>query len=157
MTELPSKPRRRRVGLIAIAASLAAIAGGALAFAHSGGGHHGPMSGNSQRHLEHIQAMLTKIGASDAQKTQIEGILKPALEDMKTARESHSAAFRQFHEVISAPSIDRARLESLRADQIKSLDDASKRLVTAISDAAEVLTPDQRAALAKKIEEHHRG
>ena len=157
MTELLSKPRRRRVGLIAIAASLVAIAGGALAFAHSGGGHHGPMAGNSQHHLEHMQAMLTKIGASDAQKAQIEGILKPAFADMKAAHDAHSAAFKQFHEAITAPSIDRARLESLRAGQLKSLDEASKRLVTAISDAAEVLTPDQRAALAKQIEEHHRG
>jgi len=156
MTE-HSKPTRRRVGLIAIAASIVAIAGGALAFAHSGGGHHGPMAGNSQQHLEHMQAMLTKIGASDSQKKQIEGILRPAFDDMKAARDSHSAAFRQFHEIITAPSIDRARVESLRADQIRSLDEASKRLVTAISDAAEVLTPDQRAALAKQIEEHHRG
>ena len=76
---------------------------------------------------------------------------------MKTAHESHSAAFRQFHEAITAPSIDRARLEALRAGQLKSIDDASKRLVTAISDAAEVLSPDQRAALAAEIEKHHRG
>ncbi|HYJ39756.1 MAG TPA: Spy/CpxP family protein refolding chaperone [Steroidobacteraceae bacterium] len=157
MTELLSNPKRRRVGLIAIVASLVAIAGGALAYAHSGGGHHGPMSGNSQRHLEHMQAMLTRIGASDAQKAQIEGILKPAFDDMKAAHESHSAAFKQFHEAITAPSIDRSRLEALRAGQIKSFDEASKRLVTAISDAAEVLTPEQRAALAKQIEEHHRG
>jgi Spy/CpxP family protein refolding chaperone len=156
MTE-HSKPNRRRVGLVAIAATLAVVAGGALAYAHSGGGHHGMMGGNSEEHLEHMQAMLTKIGASDAQKQQIEAILKPAFEDMKAAYESHSAAFKQFHEAITAPSIDRARLESLRADQIKSLDEASKRLVTSISDAAEVLSPDQRAALAKLIEEHHRG
>ena len=155
MTE-HSTPKRRRVGLIAIAATLIAIAGGALAFAHSGGMHHGPMAGDS-RHLEHMQAMLTRIGASDAQKAQIEGLLKPAFADMKAARDSHSAAFKQFHEAITAPSIDRARLESLRADQLKSLDEASKRLVTAISDAAEVLTPEQRAALVKQIEEHHRG
>jgi protein CpxP len=152
-----SQPRRRRVGLIAIAASIAAIAGGALAYAHSGGGHHGPMSGKSEHHLEHVQAMLTKIGASDSQKAQIDGILKPALADMKAAHQAHSAAFKQFHDAITASSIDRARLESLRADQLKSFDETSKRLVTAISDAAEVLTPEQRATLAKKIEEHHRG
>ncbi|HEU5136822.1 MAG TPA: Spy/CpxP family protein refolding chaperone [Steroidobacteraceae bacterium] len=157
MTELPSKHNRRRVGLIAIAASIAAVAGGALVFAHSGGGHHGPMSGNSARHHEHIQAMLGRIGATDAQKAQIEGILEPALADMKAAHESHSAAFRQFHEAMAAPSIDRARLESLRAEQIKSFDEISKRLVTALSDAAEVLSPEQRAALARTIEEHHRG
>jgi Spy/CpxP family protein refolding chaperone len=157
MNESLSNPRRRRLGIIAIAAAVVAVTGGALAYAHSGGMQHGPMSGNSQQHLEHVQAMLTKIGASEAQKAQIEGILKPAFAEMAAARDAHSAAFRQFHEAITAPSIDRARLESLRADQLKSLDEASKRLVTAISDAAEVLTPDQRAAIAREIEEHHRG
>ena len=73
MTELTSRPRRR-VGLIAIAASVVAIAAGALAYAHSGGGHHGPMGASAEQHLEHLQAMLTKVGASDAQKQQIEGI-----------------------------------------------------------------------------------
>ena len=153
----PSTPRRRRVGLIAIVVSFAALAGGALVFAHADGRHHGPMSGNASRHHEHIQAMLTRAGATDAQKSQIEGILKPAFADMKATHEAHSAAFRQFHEAIAAPSIDRARLESLRAEQIKSFDETSKRLLTAVSDAAEVLSPEQRAALAKAIEEHHRG
>lgn len=158
MVDSPVNPRRRRFGLIAVAASIVALAGGGLAFAHSGGGHHGPMSGRSaESHLEHIQAMLTKVGATDAQKSQIDGILKPALDDLKAAHESHSAAFRQFHEAMMAPSIDRARLESLRAEQIKSFDAASKRLVIAISDAAEVLSPEQRAALARQIESHHRG
>jgi protein CpxP len=158
MIHSPSNPRRRRLGLLAVAATIVAIAGGALAFAHSGGGHHGAMSGRSaDDHLEHMQSMLTKVGATDAQKSQIEGILKPALDDLKAAHESHSAALRQFHEAMMAPSIDRARLESLRAEQIKSFDAASKRFVTAVSDAAEVLSQEQRAALARQIESHHRG
>ena len=40
-----SNPKRRRLSVAAIAASLLAIVGGTLAFAHSGGGHHGPMAG----------------------------------------------------------------------------------------------------------------
>jgi Spy/CpxP family protein refolding chaperone len=76
---------------------------------------------------------------------------------MKATHEAHFAAFKQFHEVISAPSIDRARLESLRAEQVKSLDEASKRLVTAISDAAEILTPEQRAKLVAEFDNHHGG
>jgi protein CpxP len=149
---------RRRVSLVAIAGSLAVLLGGALAFAHSGGGHHGMMmSGNfTEDHLEHVQTMLGKIGASDTQKTQIEAILQPALQDMEAEHDVHFAALKQFHEAIAAPSIDRARLESLRAEQMKLLDDCSKRLVTAITDAAEVLSPDQRAALASEIEKHHR-
>ena len=153
-----SNPKRRRLAVAAIAASLLAIVGGTLAYAHSGGEHHGLMSGRgAEDHLEHMQAMLTKIGASDAQKSQIEGLLKPAFEEMKAAHEAHSAAFEQFHEAITAPSIDRAKIESLRAEQLKSLDEASKRLVTAITDAAEVLSPDQRAALAAEVRKHHGG
>jgi len=153
-----SNPKRRRLAVAAIAASLLAIVGGTLAYAHSGGEHHGLMSGRgAEDHLEHMQAMLTKIGASDAQKSQIEGLLKPAFEEMKAAHEAHSAAFEQFHEAITAPSIDRAKIEALRAEQLKSLDEASKRMVTAITDAAEVLSPDQRAALAAEVRKHHGG
>ena len=65
------------------------------------------------------------------------------------------AALGQFHEALMAPSLDRAQIESLRAAQVKSLDDASKRLVTAIEDAAEVLSPEQRAALGEEIHKHH--
>jgi periplasmic protein CpxP/Spy len=150
---------KRHMKTVAIVAAFAAILGGALAFAHSGSGQHGPMMAgrSTDDHLEHVQMMLTKIGASDAQKTQIEAILKPALDDMKATHDAHFAAFKQFHEAISAPSIDRAQLETLRAAQLKLLDEASKRLVIAISDAAEVLSPEQRAALAREIEEHHRG
>jgi protein CpxP len=152
----PQYPRRR-ITVAAIVVSALMAVGGTLVFAHSNGGHGAMAHHSSEGHLEHMQAMLTKIGASDAQKSQIEGLLKPALAEMKSAHESHSAAFRQFHEALAAPSIDRARLETLRAEQMKSLDEASKLMVTAVSDAADVLSPDQRAALAKEIEKHHRG
>ena len=158
MTESLTSPRRRGIKIAAIAAALVAVAAGALAFAHSSGGHHGPpMNRSPEFHLEHMRALLTRIGASDPQKSQIEGILAPALNEMKAVHEAHYAAFKQFHEAISAPSIDRARLELLRAEQVKALDEASKRLVVAFSDAAEVLSPEQRAALAHEIARHHGG
>lgn len=154
-----SNPKRRGITIAAFAAAMLAIVGGTIAYAHSNGGHHGPnMAGrSSDDQLERVRMMLSRVGATEAQKAQVQGILKPALDEVSTLREEHSTVFRQFHETISAPSIDRARLESLRAEQLKSLDEASRRLVTAISDAAEVLSPDQRAALAKAIESHHRG
>jgi Spy/CpxP family protein refolding chaperone len=153
-----SKPNRRLITVAAVAASLVAIVGATFAYAHSGGGQHGHMAHRgSGHHLEHVQAMLTKIGATDVQKAQIEGLIAPALDDMKAAHQAHSAAFEKFHEAITATSIDRARLESLRAEQVKSLDETSRRLVTAIGDAAEVLSPEQRAKLAEQIRKHHGG
>jgi protein CpxP len=152
-----SNPTRRGVTVLAVAASLLAIVGGAFAFAHSGGAHHARGKHAPGMHLEHMKEMLEKIGASDTQTTQIENILKPALNEMQAAHQAHFAAFTQFHEAISAPSIDRGRLESLRAEQVKSLDEASKRVVTALTDAAEVLSPEQRAALGREIAQHHGG
>jgi protein CpxP len=159
MSESPSTPKRRRFKLVALVAIPLAVIGAGLTYAHQAGWQHGgPMSEQGiEMHLDHVQAMLGKIGASDAQKSQIDGILKGALNDMKATHEAHHAAFGQFHELLLAPSIDREKVESLRAAQVMSLDTASKRLVTAIEDAADVLTPEQRAALAQEVRQHHGG
>jgi Spy/CpxP family protein refolding chaperone len=147
---------RRRFKLAALIALPIALVGAGLTFAHEGGWHHGPMGGdNVEMHLDHMDAMLGKIGASDAQKAQIDGILKGAFGDMKGVHDSHDAAFGQFHELLLAPAVDREKIEALRAAQIKSFDDASKRIVTAMEDAAEVLSPEQRAALAQQVRQHH--
>jgi protein CpxP len=148
---------RRRVKLAAFILIPLAIVGAGITYAHQAGRHHGgPMSEQGiEMHLDHMQAMLGKIGASDAQKQQIDGIMKAALNDLKSTHDAHYAAFGQFHEMLTAPSVDRGKIEALRAEQLQSFDAASKRLVTAIEDAAEVLTPEQRAALAQEIRRHH--
>ena len=67
---------------------------------------------------------------------------------MKAAHEAHSAAFGKLHEAITGtehrPCADR---DSARRYSSSRMDEASKRLVTAFSDAAEVLSAEQRAAL----------
>lgn len=140
-----------------IAIPLVALAG-ALAYAHSGGMHHGPMSEQGmEMHLDHLHAMLTRIGASDAQKTQVEGILKGAFTELENTQRSHHVALGKAHELLLGPSVDRAQMEALRAGQIRSFDEASQRMLTAFEDAADVLSPEQRAALAEEIRKHHGG
>ena len=159
MPESQITPRRSRAKLAALIAIPLVIIGGGLAYAHkAAGGHHGPMSAERiDMHLDHLATMLGKVGASDAQKSQIDGILRPAFANLQSVRDEHHAAFAQFHEAMLAPSVDRTKLESLRARQIKALDDASKGLVTAFGDAAEVLSPEQRAAFAQEMRKHHGG
>jgi len=135
------------------------VIGGAIAYAHSGGGmHHGPMNEhNMAMHLDHMDAMLTRIGASEAQKSQVEGILKGAFAEIEGTQRSHHDALGKAHELLLSPSIDRVQIETMRAEQIRSFDEASKRMVTAFEDAAEVLSPEQRAALAAEVRKHHGG
>ena len=162
-TNHPGTQRRRRWRAAILSTALVVIGAGAVFYVraadmHSGGWHHcAMMEGGFEQHQEHLQAMLTRIGASDAQKAQIEGLMKPAFDDMKSVHEAHASTFAQFHETLLAPSVDRARLEALRVEQMRALDEVSKRFVTALSDAAEVLSPDQRAALAREMQNHHGG
>jgi periplasmic protein CpxP/Spy len=148
-----------RFKLAALIAIPLVLVGAGLTYAHQGGSHHGGPMGEhrADMHLEHLNAMLTKVGASDAQKTQVEGILKGAFTEMGSAHDAHSAALGKLHELLLAPTIDRAQLETLRADTVRSMDEASRRLVTAFSDAAEVLSPEQRSALAQEVRKHHGG
>ena len=54
-------------------------------------------------------------------------------------------------ELLTQQTIDRAALEKLRADQIAIHDAASRRLIQAIADAAEALTPEQRRKMAAML------
>jgi protein CpxP len=146
--------RNRLAVLVVIPLILSAAA---IAYAHKGGGHHGPDAHQVEMHLDHLSRMLGRIGASNAQKSQMDAILRGAFTNLASAKEQHHAAFGQFHELLFAPSVDREKIESLRAGQIKSLDELSRHFTSAFSDAAEVLSPEQRAALAREVRAHHGG
>ena len=157
MAESTSTPKRSRFKLIALITIPLAILGAGLTYAHQQGGHHGGMFSQPgiEAHLDQVQGILGRIGASDAQKSQIDGILKAAFNDCKGTHDAHYAAFGKFHELLLAPSVDRAKIEALRVEQVKSLDEASKRFVSAMEEAVEVLTPEQRTAFAETAHKHH--
>ena len=94
-----------------------------------------------------IRHLAVELGANADQQEKLGSIAKGAIKDLLPVREKMVAARRQGRDLLTQPTVDRAGLEKLRGEQITTADAASKRLVQALADAAEVLTPEQRKKL----------
>jgi Spy/CpxP family protein refolding chaperone len=122
---------------------------------HWGGGH--AMSPEAAK--EHLQIaskwLLRDIDASPEQQDRVNAIVAGAVDDLFRLRERHQQNRDAFHRQLGGATIDRAALEEIRKSEMGVADEASKRLVQALADVSDVLTPEQRQALAERIHRHH--
>jgi periplasmic protein CpxP/Spy len=146
----------RRGWIIAGVATGVLVLSGAFAYAREGGWRHGPMSSEFiADHIEHgVKYALSDVDATAEQKAQVTKILQAAATDVHGLADQHFAARKQLHEILTAPTIDRERLEVVRAGEMQLADQASRRILQGVADAAEVLTPEQRTTLAEQMEKH---
>jgi Spy/CpxP family protein refolding chaperone len=144
--------------LLAVAAATpiaAAIRGGGGLHGMCGRhrGFHANMSPEAAR--EHIQVAakwaLRDIDASEEQQEKVGAIASGAVEDLFRLRDRHQANREAFHAQLKGATIDRAALEELRRSEMGLADEASKRLVQAMADVGDVLTPEQRQALMRRF------
>jgi Spy/CpxP family protein refolding chaperone len=165
----PGTSRRRffRPAAIVTVIVIAGLATGiglkALAYGHGFGGWHrggfigGPI--DPARLDEHLDRMLrhlyVEVDATDTQKQQLAPIVKAAARDLLPMRERMHDGRRQAVALLSAPAVDRAALEALRASQVQLAEQASRRLTQALADVADVLTPEQRRQLAERAARWH--
>jgi len=151
------------VALVGVAARpiAAAIQGaGGLGGFHHGWGHHGFQAMSPEAAKEHLQVatkwMLRDIDASGEQQDKINGIVNGAVDDLFRLREKHQQNRDAFHAQFGGTgAVDRAALEEIRKSEMGLADEASKRLVQALADVSDTLTPEQRQALAERIHKHH--
>ena len=155
----PNETRRGPSGLtfvvgIGIAAVIAIGAGAAIA--QGGGWGHGGMGGMGMRFAEHrFEKVMDEIDATDAQQDKIWAIVDKTRADLRPVGREFRAAREDVMALLSAPTIDKAAVETMRASRIAAIDAASKQAVTALVEAAEGLTPEQRAKLAEEIKDRH--
>ncbi len=103
----------------------------------------------AQRIEKRVDRALSSTDATAEQKKQISTILQSAFADLRPLREKGIESRKAMVDVLQAPAIDRLKVEQLRQDQIKMVDEASKRLTKALQDAGDILTPAQRQAFFK--------
>lgn len=116
-----------------------------------GAGHMGMGHSHEQMH-KHFEAVLTEIGASDAQKQQISAIFKDAMTAEHADMEKYHATLAQLKTLLTANDIDDAAIATLRAQQDQLFLSTSQRVSDTVVQAAKVLTPAQRQMLGAKID-----
>ena len=133
-------------GAIAWAADMAQ--GHAMGHAMGPGGMHAMMG-------KHIDEMLAKLDATPDQSARIHAILKDAMSAIGPVHERLAGVHGDLHRLLTAPTVDRTALEQLRTARMADIDQATKVMVGAMADAAEVLTPAQREKLGAMMAQHH--
>lgn len=150
-------PLSYTVGLaLAAVIGIGAVVAQGAGWGPGGWGHGGWGPGWGSRFAEHrVSAVLDDIGASQEQETRIWAIIDRTRADLRPVGRGFRDTREQLAAILAAPTIDRAALEKLRTERVAAMDDASKKAVSALTEAAEVLTPEQRAKLVAEMKQRH--
>ena len=145
------KPRTRWILMSIAGALVLAIAGTAL----STGGY-SKWRGDGDRFDRFVEwkveDMLDEVDATDDQREKVHAIAAATLADMEEFRDFGREGRLALIAALTQETVDREALETLRQNKLATADRASQRLLTALADAAEVLTPAQRQELVEELE-----
>ena len=151
--------RRPGGALSAIAVALVLAAGATTAMAQPMPGGPGMHGGHGMRAGPGMnegrggmgQHMLDAAGATPEQRAKVGEIMRAAHEDMRKQREANRTAHQQMAQLMAAPQIDAAAVESTRQRLSAQHDANSRRMTRAMLDASAVLTPEQRQKAAAQM------
>jgi protein CpxP len=141
---------------ITVAIGVSAQSGG------MGGWHHGAMmdgphtAAEVNAHVDHmLKHLYVEIDATDAQKAQIDPLVRTAVNDLLPLQTQAHTAHQHAVAALSQATLDRGSLEAARVEHLQLADQASKRIVQLIADVGDVLTPTQRKALSDHLQQMH--
>lgn len=105
---------------------------------------------------EHVEDALDDLKATPAQRTQILAIKDRLLADGQKLHATRQADHAELLAQWNSPAPDRARIHALVDERIDALRAMAHEAADAGLEAHDVLTPEQRAQVSKKLERHHR-
>ncbi len=139
------------VGSTILSASLASAAAAWWGGGHWGRHHHGAADPEQVR--EHAETaavwLLQWVEASDEQHERVRVIIGDSVDELSSLAQRHRENGEALLLELARPTIDRYAIEQIRAAELELAQLASSRLTEALADAAEVLTPEQRAELVE--------
>lgn len=161
-TDTPKTPRGwgRTLAIASAAVVIVGGAGIATVMANDGPGWrghaiHAAWGGGGRFAERRFERVMEEIDATAEQETALRGIFEGLRDDMGDMRGTMRDLRDDVAELLGAPTIDRAAAETLRATHVAAMDEASKRVTQAMLEAAEVLTPEQRADLIERFGERY--
>lgn len=102
-----------------------------------------------------LERLLEEIDVTPTQRQQIRATFERARPELRQVQYEWRRVQQQFRQALTADTIDRGRIENLRQESVRIAERASVVLTRAVVDAAQVLTPEQRRELMKRLEERH--
>ena len=101
---------------------------------------------------DHLDDVLTKAGATTAQRQAVDGIVADAMRAQHADFARYHAGLGQLKALLAAPRIDEAAIERVRSEQDEVLLDTDRRLTDTLLRIARILTPEQRRAVSTQID-----
>jgi Spy/CpxP family protein refolding chaperone len=122
---------------------------------HGGHGGHCGLHGKAGKlHVQMVTDQVLRVAeATPEQRSKVEALLEKGFADHARYREQHEELRAEALEIFTADTIDRGRLEALRAKHMQFAEQGSQHLTQVLGDVAEVLTPAQRQKLAAHVRE----
>ncbi len=154
MSDIVLNGKRRAMGklMLALLAGSVAVGSGSYAFART---HAGMDPAKAQEYIgKRVERALKGTDATDEQKKKVTAIMQANFADLKPLRAKGAESFKAMKEAMQAPTLDKAKIEQIRADQMKVADESSKRMTKALTDAGDVLNQSQRQAFFKNWSSH---
>lgn len=100
-----------------------------------------------------VKHLSIEIDANEDQEKMIVEIATATAKDLQPLRAEFRAAGEELATLLTAETIDRQAIENLRAERLAATDDVSKKVVNAIAQISEVLTPKQREGLSSRLDQ----
>ncbi|HET9904671.1 MAG TPA: Spy/CpxP family protein refolding chaperone [Xanthobacteraceae bacterium] len=98
-----------------------------------------------------VRHLAVEVDASAEQQEKLRAVARAAVKELLPMRDKMREARERARELLTQTTIDRAAIEKLRADHLALIDNVSRRVVQAVADAAEILTPEQRRKLSERF------